>query len=1051
MHRMIPAPRPGDVKMLFNLNPRRLLNCLFTVLGLMAALAVSAPLRAEGAGQQLSQAYFVQQTASEDLLITINAFEAELESKVKGPNDEILLRSGITGSRIVPVFQYIYAPKTNRQLDIEVTSSEHTGRTEFGIELTRLKPWDSRSSSVSQAYRLLSFGTEMDAAESQANWTVKIDSLTNAGRLFQQYGMQEMRLWANYLAAHLVYFQLHDHSIAYGMTNEILAELKGTRLQKIELATLQLQVLALTGLRKSGSLNVSAGAPDPLQAELARTAELARSMGYDYEQARALYASGVEFAERSANPDALRQFQQAGQIADTIGSTEMAKAIRESTVQVHTVMGDAPATSEVLQEIESQLVEEGGGDDLALNLLAQARLLINTYRYERALEVLAGALNSENNSAIRKQINFELAKILYETGHMDEALSYLRLAEISPDAGRKMRGRPLIDIGEGLRMMANIQRYKGEFESMRAARSAQAQFQPAADHYLYAQALDAAARNGGNRQLAASLFRQGFDAANAAGHADLKHLAHLQYCALADGGDGACVKTSLTTAYEWLLAAGVPRFSTEAMFVWAQLLVREGRRSEALVVMDRLIGEIHMLRSALPDVLGAWYWERREQVFTGWLEMLVSDSRQRGNADGSAALLALSKMRHIDGQAQPAAGASGGADTTEPLRTLLAQRAAPDAGQSVFTLNGRINTGLEALRPGPGQSLEFPTDDGLKKFLRALGHDETVLTFHLGPDMALVWVGKKDGVRRVDLANPAELYRQVQATRQDLTNPGLGAFNKKMDELGRLLLGPVSSLLSDTVYCIPAGPLLGFPLDALRLNGHYLVERYNFVNLLSFPGNPNPSGRLQLVSAQTMFLAGNPRDYAGDYATRLETSREISAVADLFVGPGLQIIQGVALLPDEFQGGSFKRSNLVHLAMPGIINLKYPDESGLELSESEFEPGRVIMMAPDIRAQGLGAGLVFLSSTRLSENPRSGFSNRPGLVADFMTAGAGSVIVNLQSGDTESDVSFITDFYRALKDSGNIAGSLRKARLQYLERSRDNGLYDWTGFQLYIR
>jgi CHAT domain-containing protein len=68
-----------------------------------------------------------------------------------------------------------------------------------------------------------------------------------------------------------------------------------------------------------------------------------------------------------------------------------------------------------------------------------------------------------------------------------------------------------------------------------------------------------------------------------------------------------------------------------------------------------------------------------------------------------------------------------------------------------------------------------------------------------------------------------------------------------------------------------------------------------------------------------------------------------------------------------------------------------------------------------------------------------------------MTAGAGSVIVNFWATDAESDAPFITDFYRTLKDSGNIAGSLRKARLQYLKSGRDDGLYDWAGYQLYIR
>ncbi len=260
---------------------------------------------------------------------------------------------------------------------------------------------------MSQAYRLLSFGSEVSTTDSQANWTVKIDSLINAAKLFEQFGMIEMRLWANYLAAHLIQFHLHDHSIVYSMTREILADLKGTRFQKIELATLQLQSLALIGLRKSGSLRPPADDTDPVQAALARAAELAGSMGYQFEQARALYASGVEYAGQSSWPQALEQFQLAVQLADSVASPELATAIRESIVQIHTIQGDAPATSEVLQEIESQLVEEGGGDELALNLLAQARLLMGSYHWGDAFEVVkSGALNHENNSAIRMQSQF---------------------------------------------------------------------------------------------------------------------------------------------------------------------------------------------------------------------------------------------------------------------------------------------------------------------------------------------------------------------------------------------------------------------------------------------------------------------------------------------------------------------------------------------------------------------------------------------------------------------------------------------------------------------
>ena len=472
----------------------------------------------------------MQQAADENLLITINAFEAEFESQIFGQNGAELLHSGISGSRMIPVFQYVTAPEGDRQLDIKVISDLYTKRSEFGLELTRLKVWDDRSNSVSRAYDLLSFGmlrSRGDSGDSAANWTVKIDSLINAGRLFQQFGMQEMRQWSNYLAAHVIQFHLHDYSIVYSMTGEILAELKGSRFRKIELATLQLRSAALIGLKRAGSLNIPANGPDPVQAVLSRTVTLAAAMQFYFEQAQALYTSAVEYAADSLNTQALEQFQQAVKIADSVGDAEFATDIREKIVQIHAVQGNTRASSEVLQKIETQLLEEGAGDELALNLLAQGRLFIRGYAYDQAIEVLYQALDHQNDSAIRRQINFELAIVFYETGRLDEAVAYLRLAVANMGSSQAKRINPVVDMGEALRIMANIHRTRGEFAKMRKVRSAQGQFHFARAQYLYDRGLDEQAAAGGNRSRAQALFRQSHTAASETGHIDLKHLARL--------------------------------------------------------------------------------------------------------------------------------------------------------------------------------------------------------------------------------------------------------------------------------------------------------------------------------------------------------------------------------------------------------------------------------------------------------------------------------------------------------------------------------------------
>ena len=135
------------IEFLINKHVSRYLALLLCLVTGVATPMLSA---AQENGALITQEYFIQQAVDEDLLITISAFEAEFESKISAQKGQVLLVSGLTGSRMIPVFQYVSAPTSNRQLDIEVSSILHTKRSEFGLGLTRLKVWDERSNSVSR-------------------------------------------------------------------------------------------------------------------------------------------------------------------------------------------------------------------------------------------------------------------------------------------------------------------------------------------------------------------------------------------------------------------------------------------------------------------------------------------------------------------------------------------------------------------------------------------------------------------------------------------------------------------------------------------------------------------------------------------------------------------------------------------------------------------------------------------------------------------------------------------------------------------------------------
>ena len=1023
---------------------RNFFYALFSLLIVTAGFAVSGFSYAQENEAPLRQEYFIQQTVDEALLIRINAFEADFESKISAPNGDVMLLSALPGSRIAPLFQYIKGGKQNRQLDIEVTSAIHTNRSEFGIALTRLNVWDDRSNSVARAYQMLSFGAESSSVESESNWTVKIDSLINAGRLFEKFGMLEMRLWSNYLAAHLIHTHLHDNSMVYTLTREILADLKGAHLQQIELAALQLHGTALIGLKRSGALNERAAGTDLVQTVLARTSALAESTGYLFEQASALYASGMEYAAGAFYNEALEQLQKALHIADSIADRKLGHTIRDNIVKIHARQGNTPGTSEVLQQIEKQLTNESSGDKLALNLLQQARLLISDYRYQEAGAVLQRALPAQNDSAIEKQISFELARISYQTGQTGKALTHLRNAGVSTET---RRGRPVVDSGEGLRLLANIYRVTGEFTLMHKARDAEGRYNPDLSWYLYDQALDELAAGGRGQQRARTLFRQSHMAASAGGYADLEHLSRLQICALQGDSEtpGLCAKASIKHSYSQLTDTGAPRYATEAMLLRARILASNGQFDEAIDLLESLVDEIHFLRYSLPGVLGSWYLGKNEQIFGDYISWLPRASAQRKGEDGIASLLLLSKLRLLD---NPTAFDT---NSNLQLREQLARRAASEPGQNSGALGTEINQGLEKLRGSFRSRFDYLSNTGLQRYLRNLADDETVLTYHLGPNIAQVWVGHKGKVQRRSLPNPTEIYGALQIVRQNLAYTGVSAFNRKMDALGQYLVAPVADLLTETVYWVPAGPLLGLPLDALRINDRYLLEDHKLVNQLLLP-SPLPSGEgLRTGSPKTVFLAGHPQDYSGDYAARLDTSSEISMLADRFVGPGLNIVQGTALLPDEFETGIFRQADLIHLTMPGVIDIAEPGRSEFELSGQEDEPGRSALTAADISAQKMAARLAFLSGTRVNGSAHSAFNTRLALVSELLDAGTRAVIAGLWASDGKAAEKMIDDFYRELDVSGDAASALRNAKRGYLEKNRKNGLYDWAGFQLFTQ
>jgi tetratricopeptide (TPR) repeat protein len=994
----------------------------------------------QDSGAAITQEYFVRQAADEALLVRIDGFEAEFVSTLSDEAGGGILQSGIRHSRIAPVFQFVAQPGASRQLGIEVTSTAQTSRSRFELGLTRLTVWDERSNAVAHAYRLLSFGMQTPPVDTESAWTGRVTSLTDAARLFQQYGMNEMRLWSRYLAAHLIQYRLQDYSIAYRLSREILDDMRVTRVADIELAARELLNDALIGLKRKHALPVAGDGGDPVQASLARTAAFAESMGATFAQANALALSGAEYALDGMFSEALEQYELAIALADAVGDAGLSKLVRERVVEIHTREGNAPATSEVLQQLETQLAVQGDGDELALNLLAQGRLLIDQHRYGEARDVLAEALGYQDHSAIRKQVELELARVFYETGRFDQALEVLQVAGVRAADHDRKRPNSVLENGAALGLLADVQRNRGALAEMRAARAAQGLYAGNAAAYLYQQGLDALAGQDTNR--ARDRFQRTVQAARRVGDEDLADLSLLRLCSINDG----CGSADAASAYQRLLASGAPRLVVEAMFLNARIQAGEGKAAEAVRTLEATVEEIHFLRHALPGALGAWYHENHADLSDFYLGLLLLAPQTGG--DASASLLALTRLRLLE--TYDTAGAKPGTEAQSRLRVQLAERTWQKPGEKGAALVAEITMKLEALRQPFREQFAYLSAQGIGSYLADLGRDEVLLTWHIGENSAHAWAGRKGRVVRRSITRSIGLGRKLGDATATVAGVSEATFRSEMESLGRALLEPVADLLAPRIYWIPAGPMLGLPLGALRLEGRYLAEKHSVAAVLSFPARPDPATDLPGRSIGSVFLAGNPQDYSSAYASRFETTDEMRAMVDLFVGPDLHVVQGAALLPDEFQDQRFAQAGIVHLAMPGVIDLRNPQDSSLELSGSEFGPRRTPYRLEGVGPGSLEARLVFLSSTRLANRPGSAFSATPGLAADFTRAGAAAVVADLWATEGAADRAFLVQFYNGFLETGDAAQALQSAKRQYIGDNGNSGLFGWAGYQLYI-
>ena len=231
--------------------------------------------------------YMIYQYPDSIMVLKFDVPEAEFSARTIGPENALIKSSALPARRIGPVFQYIEAVGRPRQLTIEVTPQRAIDRSAIGLEILQFGVADRNVANLVRAYQLFSIGAEAERSNAASTWGMKAYSMRNAAGVFTHLGMQEMSLWSEYFAAHLVLHRLDDPLMALELVEVILMESVQAGFEKVELAARILESDALLRLARGPGEHGNFAYVENAHQVLAEVARLAERQGLDAEHGRA--------------------------------------------------------------------------------------------------------------------------------------------------------------------------------------------------------------------------------------------------------------------------------------------------------------------------------------------------------------------------------------------------------------------------------------------------------------------------------------------------------------------------------------------------------------------------------------------------------------------------------------------------------------------------------------------------------------------------------------------------------------------------------------------
>ena len=252
--------------------------------------------------------------------------------------------------------------------------------------------------------------------------------------------------------------------------------------------------------------------------------------------------------------------------------------------------------------------------------------------------------------------------------------------------------------------------------------------------------------------------------------------------------------------------------------------------------------------------------------------------------------------------------------------------------------------------------------------------------------------------------------------------------------LGGLVMAPVAALLpkgTTRIFISPDGPLNRLAFDAVMLDGHRMVERYETALLPSASILPVLRQRKHVPHANGVLAFGVPDAPAGTEAAWLELPSLPEAIPEARLAAGAAR-RSRLLTGSEGSEAALRREatgdySVLHLAAHAVVDEQVSARTALLLAPGDGDDG-VVGLA-DVEAMGVGAELVVLSACRTAGGAILSGEGVLGLTSAFLGAGARAVIATAWLASDSVAAGEMKPFYTELGKGMPAGEALRRMKL----------------------